>query len=486
GGLGLGRGYLNQPALTAQRFVPNPFPTPEGGVPSARLYRTGDLVRWDEAGELDYLGRLDEQVKIRGFRIELGEIEQQLLQVPHVAAAVVTAEALGQAGRRLVAFVVPEQPGSAPDDLPAVCRAQLAQVLPDYMVPSQVVVLDQLPMTVNGKVDRAALAQALSAVSEQRPHAAPCGPMEVLIASVWQDMLGVSPVGRDDNFFDLGGHSLAAVQLMARLRQRLGIEVPLRRLFEHPTLAEFAASLEGGRAGGHLVRIRPAGQLTPLFLVHPGEGEVDYVRRLAAVLDPDLPLYALAATGLAPGETPLDDITEIARRYVNEVRAVQPDGPYRLGGWSAGGNIAYEMARQLIDAGATVSLLALIDSAPPGAVGEGVPLPTQADAQAQAHAAGVTDLDADTLRRHLAVRAALARALSRQQAVPVPTTVTLYIARDERRTPPPHGWEHLLGRALRTRVLAGDHYSLVEPPHIAALAAALTLDLAASQPAPAP
>ncbi|MBL8279980.1 MAG: AMP-binding protein, partial [Pelomonas sp.] len=248
GGLGLGRGYLNQPALTAQRFVPNPFPTPEGGVPSARLYRTGDLVRWDNAGELDYLGRLDEQVKIRGFRIELGEIEQQLMAEPEVQVAVVQARDDGPAGKRLVAYLTPAAGMAGAQDVsPAwteALRERLATRLPGYMVPAQFVVLAQLPMTANGKIDRQAL-PAPPAVTAVQAFIAPANEMEQALAEIWGELLGlpVAQISAAADFFSLGGHSLLAIRLVVAVKARLGLAMEVRDLFAHPRLSALASTL---------------------------------------------------------------------------------------------------------------------------------------------------------------------------------------------------------------------------------------------------
>ncbi|MDW0358490.1 amino acid adenylation domain-containing protein [Halomonas venusta] len=243
GGIGLARGYLHRPDLTAERFIADPFAQGE------RLYRTGDLVRWRKDGQLEYLGRLDHQVKIRGLRIELGEIEAELLSLSEVREAVVLAQE-GHGGSRLVAYVVP-QVGSELDT--AVLREALGQKLPDYMVPGIVVTLDALPLNANGKVDRKALpAPDLTSGSQYEP---PQGEVEEGLVEIWSEVLGVERVGRHDNFFEVGGHSLSAIQISARFTQRFGEALPVRLIFEYPTLAHMAtqvafkqANTDGGRA----------------------------------------------------------------------------------------------------------------------------------------------------------------------------------------------------------------------------------------------
>jgi hypothetical protein len=231
GGAGLARGYLNQAALTAERFVADPFAT-EGG----RLYRTGDLARWRADGQVEYLGRIDHQVKIRGFRIELGEVEAQLLAQPGVQEAVVMAQP-GLGSMRLVGYVAPRADTALDVGL---LKAALARVLPDYMVPSALVVLDALPLNPNGKVDRHALPQAKWGTLT---YEAPLGAAEQILADLWAEVLGLERVGRHDNFFELGGHSLAAIRIVALLAQRHACDVPVRHFFDHCTLSALAAVL---------------------------------------------------------------------------------------------------------------------------------------------------------------------------------------------------------------------------------------------------
>jgi len=226
GGVGLARGYLNRPGLTADRFIADP--DGQGG----RLYRTGDLVRWMQHGQLEYLGRLDHQVKIRGLRIELGEIEAALLSQPHVEQAVVLAQD-GPSGARLVAYVAPATVDTA------VLRSALSAALPDYMVPAAFTPLNSLPINANGKLDRKALPKAEFAASQA--YVAPEGQAEVQLAEVWAQVLDTPRVGRHDNFFELGGDSIAVMEVVAAVKQVHGIDVPLRTLFDAPTVAQLAA-----------------------------------------------------------------------------------------------------------------------------------------------------------------------------------------------------------------------------------------------------
>ncbi|HVR95771.1 MAG TPA: amino acid adenylation domain-containing protein [Thermoanaerobaculia bacterium] len=289
GGSGLARGYLNRPDLTAERFVPDPL----GGESGARLYRTGDRVRWRPDGELEFLGRLDHQVKVRGFRIELGEIEAALSSAAGVREAVVLARPDAPGGPRLVAYVVPAA-GETPADL----REILRQRLPDYMVPAVFSTLDSLPLTPNGKVDRRAL--PVPEETRQGGFTAPRDRIELQLVEIWEDLLGLRPIGVTDDFFTLGGHSLLAVRLMSRIEKALGTRLPLASLFQASTIERLAALLrrQPEPAGSPLVAIQPAGAAPPFFWVHPAHGNVLCYLDLARLLGTGQPFYAFQARGL--------------------------------------------------------------------------------------------------------------------------------------------------------------------------------------------
>jgi len=260
GGAGVARGYLNQAELTAERFVPDP----NSPLPGARMYRTGDLARHRTDGNLEFIGRNDDQVKVRGYRIELGEIEARLSQYPAIRESVVIAREDSVGEKRLVAYVT-TTPVPHNDDAPATfvsaLRRHLSEQLPDYMVPAAFVRLETLPLTPNGKIDRKALPAPDEQAVAQRPYEAPQGEIEVMLAAAWADLLSLERVGRNDNFFDLGGHSLVAVRLLSRLRQTPGVEVPMSTLFSKSTLAAFAESVEAALRQG---RSQPLPSLTRL------------------------------------------------------------------------------------------------------------------------------------------------------------------------------------------------------------------------------
>ena len=367
GGAGLGRGYLGRPAATAERWVPDPF----GERPGERLYRTGDLVRWLAGGELEYLGRLDRQVKLRGFRIELGEIEAALERLPEVRAAVVRLRQNARGEPQLVAYMVAAVEGAAPDVLHL--RRALAETLPEYMVPAAYVTLRQWPLTPNGKLDAAALPAPDLPAGRTALAIAPRDGVELELTRLWEDLLGLAAVRPDDDFFALGGHSLAALRLMAGIRSRFGRELPVAALFQRPTLEGLAELVRQGwaRAPSRLVQVEP-GAGRPWFCVHPVGGAVLCYAELGRCLRGRRPLYGLEAAvdDAAPDAA---TVAEMAALYLREIRAVQAAGPYLLAGWSMGGLVALEMAQQLARRGEAVELLALIDPTPPAAGPPGAP-----------------------------------------------------------------------------------------------------------------
>ncbi len=360
GGDGLASGYLDRPELTAERFVRDPF-----SANGSRLYRTGDLVRYRSTGEIEFIGRVDTQVKVRGFRIELGEIEAALAEHPSVSEAVVIA-CKDSGDKHLAAYLVPRNGDIATSEV----REFLQQRLPDYMVPSVFVVLESLPLSPMGKVDRRALPASGDFKREaEKGFIAPADELELKLTRIWEQVLNVRPVGTDENFFELGGHSLLAVKLFAQIEKTFGKNLPLATLFQAPTVRQLARALrdEGWQAAwSSLVMINGGGSRKPFFCVHAAGGNVLEYHDLARLLGPDQPFYGLQAKGLDGQSEPHTTIKEMAAHYLNELREVQPEGPYLLGGRSSGGTIAFEIACQLEAAGEEVALLALLDTFPAG------------------------------------------------------------------------------------------------------------------------
>ncbi|MFF5448536.1 amino acid adenylation domain-containing protein [Streptomyces sp. NPDC012888] len=356
-GAGLARGYLGDEAKTRASFFRHP-------ATGERLYRTGDLGRYLPDGNIEFLGREDFQVKIQGYRIELGEIEAALLACAGVRTAVASAVGERQGAKRLVAYVVPEE--GAGEVTPELLAKTIGAGLPSYMVPQHILLLDALPLTANGKVDRSALpvpgADSGAGAASARPRDA----TESGLAAIWAEFFPGAEFGVHSDFFALGGNSLLAVRLMAEVRERLGCSLPLSTLFARPTIALLAETVR--EAGGAvrrtaLVPVRATGSRPPLFFVHPVGGDVLCYGELAALLGQDQPFHAFQV----PDGEPLTCVPELAAHYVAELTAAFPEGPYRLGGWSMGGVIALEMAQQLTAAGHEVERLAVIDLLePPG------------------------------------------------------------------------------------------------------------------------
>jgi amino acid adenylation domain-containing protein len=360
GGL-LARGYLGRPAATAAAFVPDPDPQ---AAPGSRLYRTGDRVRRREDGALEFLGRIDRQVKVRGYRIEPGEIEAALLAEPAVREAAVVAQDDAAGGKRLAAWLVPRNPQAGPPD-PELLRASLRRRLPEPMIPAAFGWLDALPLTANGKLDRRALAQRETGRPASLGEVPPRDGLEPELARIWEDLLGVRPVGARDDFFDLGGHSLLAVRLASRIETAFGRPLPIATLFERRTveaLADWLRPSVASEAASPLVRIQPDGSRPPLFMVHPGGGGVLCYADLARALGPDQPLYGLQAPGLDGERPPFDEVGVLADLYLEALQAVRPAGPWHLGGWSFGGLVAYEMACRLAERGEAIGLVAILDA----------------------------------------------------------------------------------------------------------------------------
>ncbi|MBV8846377.1 MAG: amino acid adenylation domain-containing protein [Bryobacterales bacterium] len=360
GGDGLARGYLKQPELTAQKFIPNPF-SPDA---ADRLYATGDRARYRANGQLEFLGRFDDQVKVRGFRIELGEIETVLGQQPDVKACVVVAREDPTGNKQLAAYVALREGGAV---TPASLRQSLEAKLPHYMVPSAFVLMSALPLTPNGKVDRKALPAPEDWQSELNDgYAPPRTPLEEKLVSIWSEVLRNPRVGVRDDFFDLGGNSLLAVRLCSRMERALNLQLPLHLMFTARTIEAIGASIMSSSqnwdpAKSSIIPCRIGGSKPPIFAAPP-DVELEVLlafRSLLRRLEPDQPMYAFAKLDRDREWTSLE---ELAANYVKDLREFQPQGPYHLIGWSFGGMIVFEMACQLKAQNQAVGLLGLLDS----------------------------------------------------------------------------------------------------------------------------
>ena len=359
GGEGLARGYFERPELTAEKFVPDPF----SSRPDARMYRTGDLARYRRDGNVEFLGRMDHQVKIRGFRIELGEIEAVLEQHPAVRRAVAVAREDTPGEKRLVAYLVPE-----PESVITArgLRSHVQKQLPDHMTPSAFVQLATLPLTPNGKVDRRALpAPRPGDFEADQNFIAPRDAVERKLAALWEEVLGIHPIGVNTSFFDLGGRSLLAARLFMQISRAFGKDLPLATLFHASTIEQLAHELRPQSTAttyATLVAIQPSGSKPPFFCVHGGAGSALFLHRLAREMDPDQPFYGIEPEGLDGRRFQRTTVEQMAAHYLAEIRKVQPEGPYYIGGYCFGGLAAFEMARQLRRQGQRAAVVALFSA----------------------------------------------------------------------------------------------------------------------------
>jgi aspartate racemase len=356
-GVGLARGYLNNPELTAEKFVPNPY------ILGEKMYRTGDLGRWTVDGNIEFLGRIDHQVKVSGIRVELGEIETMLGQHSAIQESVVIDQKDHVGNTRLVAYVVPNQRQALPiDEL----RRFLKEKLPEYMVPSAFVIMDEFPLTPHGKVDRRAL-QTPELVKQEREDAfvAPRDELETQVTKIWEKVFGIEHIGVRDNFFDLGGTSLLVMILFAEIEKLTGKNFPLAKILDAPTIEQMVTLLRDHREDSlsgwsSLVPIQSGGSKLPIFFVHGADGNILIYRDLARHLGSDQPVYGLQSRN--PESIQLTTVEDMASHYVKEIIALEPQGPYLLGGYCLGGSIAYEIAQQLSKEGREVALLVLMET----------------------------------------------------------------------------------------------------------------------------
>jgi amino acid adenylation domain-containing protein len=360
GGAALARSYLNRPERTASRFIPNPFSEAFSG----RLYKTGDLVRARADGNIEFISRIDRQVKIRGFRVELTEVEMVIDRHPSIAQTVVIAREDRPGDKKLVAYCVADTRAAPPSisDL----RHFVAETLPDYMVPGMFVLLAALPMTVNGKVDLAALPTPVDIRQDaDTTFVAPQDQIELELTKIWQQLLGQQSIGINDNFFELGGHSLLAMRLFNQIEQIWDKSLPLATLLQAQTIEQLAQIIRQAAdfaPWSSLVMIQTGiTAKPPLFCIHPIGGNVLEYYPLATYLGNQRAIYGLQSQGLDGLQPPLNRIEDMASKYIQEMLTVTPDGPYLLIGYSFGGSIAFEIASQLHAQGKQVDFLGLLD-----------------------------------------------------------------------------------------------------------------------------
>jgi amino acid adenylation domain-containing protein len=503
GGIGVARGYFNRPELTADRFLADPF----SEEPGARMYRTGDLGRWLGEGNIEFLGRNDFQVKIRGFRIELGEIEAKLLEQEGISEAVVVAREEEVGEKRLVAYYVRSRRAVGAGEInAAVLRDYLSGQLPEYMVPAAYVELEELPLTPNGKLDRKVLPAPDAGAYVARSYEAPEGDIEAQLAEICAELLKVDRVGREDNFFELGGHSLSAVLLVMRAKTR-SIIIRVGDVFEAPTISELAKRSQQvypRDAFSPLMQIKPGGDTDPLFLFHDGFGSLLYAHRLSRFLDIDAPIYGVAR---ARNGCLTEGLEDIAERYIGSIGGLSDVRSFRLAGWSFGGLLAYEVARQLIEMGGDVRFVGLLDTYAIGPEYKALATPSDAllallkndtargliprinlqgldamngdvsfsDLVAICREKGIMPtsllgLNSTEIDEAIATMIEFARAASIYQIRPLGVPVCLFSPAPSEASPT-RGWERYLPNdEIRVFAVPGQHYSMLHSPHIEILA----------------
>jgi amino acid adenylation domain-containing protein len=357
GGDGVAEGYWKRADLSAQKFILNEFDLNS----KTKLYRTGDLGRLLHFGEIQCLGRMDDQVKIRGHRIELGEIEEAINSLENIASSVVLIDQ-----DRLKAFITFNGTKDESDDLVQKWRVALKDLLPQYMIPHEFVCVNEFPKTLNGKIDRKSLLKNSNpSPNNSRTHILPRTITEQLVANIWERCLNIKEIDIFSNFFELGGHSLIAVRIMSQLEKETGERLPLAALMTHSTIEKLAQFIDKDNkpvSWNSLVPIQPKGTKTPLYVVHGADHNVMIFKLLSNNLDVDQPLYGLQAKGLNGIDEPHETVEEMAAHYISEIIKSNPKGPYAIAGYSFGGIIAFEMARQLKAANRRIKILVLLDS----------------------------------------------------------------------------------------------------------------------------
>jgi amino acid adenylation domain-containing protein len=488
GGDGLARGYRGRPDLTEERFVAHPFDE----TPDARIYRTGDLARYRGDGRIEYLGRIDDQVKVRGYRIELGEIENVLNRHAAVARSVAVARADDRGERELVAYYIPKGTPVSSNTL----RRYLRQSLPDYMVPDVVMSVADFPLTPNGKIDRKALPAPTRERAEEEEYVAPRTPLERRLVEIWERELNIRPISVTDNFFDLGVPSIVAAQLFARIEHELGSKLPLGAVFHAPTIESLARLVEDGGDAARwqsLVPIQPRGSSPPIFCVHGGAGTILHLEPLARQLGDDQPFYGLQQRGLYGGASSPRSVEEMAAEYLDEIRSVQPHGPFYLAGYCFGAIVAFHMAQMLVQQGEDVPVLVMFNG----------PSPDWIRAQARANRAadldegaprkrptGMSRIGSDFVKRplrELVVRSALAtgrpiperlranhflrlnaKAERAYETQTYPGRIWVFYGQDLY-DDPELGWGGLAEGGLETHEVPGDHSNnrqMMNEPHV--------------------
>jgi len=359
-GLGLAAGYRNQPELTKEKFIANPYGR-------GQLFRTGDLALYQPGGTIEILGRNDTQVKLRGYRIELNEIQDLLSQHASVQSSLVSAREINSGDKQLIAYIIPTAGTTDTQELQVSLTCLMTDELPSYMIPSHLIFIEDFPLLANGKIDISSLpAPEMSNVTPDGPTARDA--IELELTALWESILEHRPIGIHDNFFDLGGHSLLAIRLAAKIQKKFGRNMPIATLLQRDTIAKLAEHLRNVATAdtwSPLVSFQTEGIQRPLFCIPGAGGNVIYLNSLSRHLGIDQPFYGLQAAGLDGQTEPHKSVEEMATCYIQAIKQQQPEGPYRVSGHSLGGWVAFEISQQLIKQGDTVDFVGVIDTPTP-------------------------------------------------------------------------------------------------------------------------
>ncbi|MBK7620032.1 MAG: amino acid adenylation domain-containing protein [Flavobacteriales bacterium] len=487
GGDGVALGYWQRPEMTNEKFIPDPF----SGRPNAKLYRTGDLARWRSDGTIEFIGRADTQVKLRGFRIELGEIETAMDGIRSVKDRIVLCREDRPGDKQLVTYLVASDPRKPQEEFIEEIRAHLQRTLPPHMVPAAYVVLPEFPLNQSGKVDRKALpAPNVATPSLRAQHVAPRDATEKELAVIWSAVLGVEDIGVHDNFFDLGGHSLTGIQLLTKVEQRFGLAIEFKQLFVAPTVAQMAQLLapsERPVAFEQLLSLRTTGSRVPLICIHGDEANVF----LPKYLSKDQPFYAISHQGEAGKPIAHTEVETIAAYYISELKKVLPRGPYDLCGYSFGGLVAFEMARQLTASGDQVPAVILLDAYAPGPYLEVMREEQKFHEPAKKVVLRAViamyramDRPIPARIRNFHIIDTYDRAVARYRMTTYSGNVILIKANGSPGSDD-MGWAPLVSGKLSLRNTVGDHYSMIKEPLVAQLAEEMEAAMAQGSTMPA-
>jgi tyrocidine synthetase-3 len=469
-GDGLARGYLNRPDLTVEKFVDHPY------LRGEKMYKSGDIVRWLPDGSIEFIGRRDHQVKIRGFRIELGEIEHQVMKYKGIRETVIVDKLDSQGDKYLCAYFVADEEVNVEE-----LRAQLSHELPDYMVPSFFVQLEQMPLTSNGKTDRKALPEPDRSVYTGLGYVAPRNEVEEKLVPIWSKVLNVVTVGVEDDFFALGGHSLKILAVIKEINKLFGKDYTASTLFLNPTISQLAYEIMNEQERERLeslVQLKAGKGAQNLFCVHPLGGSIHWYKDLAESLGENINFYGVQAKGLMNKNDLPATLEEMVASYIQEIKMIQKEGPYFIGGFCAGSIIAYEMVKQLEDLNEVVEICIIFDAPAPMHFDKPVPVEVinkMNDARAEA-AVSVLEGDEEDEEKVIAIRQEeiehnIINVINwyRPEKI-IETDVLVVKAKEEdNRFVSREYWKEWSKGVIAEFVTPGDHFTMLEQPLVKGL-----------------